>query len=155
MKLDKPAGWELLRFLLITFSSSNPLSRLKWEGRLVWLPQPSQLGLPDSCQSTSTRACGLSEGPSQRVRVYSCKLPNNLFVGLRQKKMLDTKGKNGNRKKRFRAPRDFSWWCRKLYCLEWKLVFNFYGLLFLFPPFKSDCGYRNKLQLNSETRDHH
>lgn len=33
MKLDKPAGWELLRFLLITFSSSNPLSRLKREGR--------------------------------------------------------------------------------------------------------------------------
>lgn len=51
--------------------------------------------------------CGLSEGPSQRVRV-SCKLPSNLFVGLRQKKMLDTKGKNENRKKRFRAPRDFS-----------------------------------------------
>lgn len=73
----------------------------------MWLPQPSQPGLPDSCQSRSTRACGLSEGPSQRVRV-SCKLPNNLFVGLRQKKMLDTKGKNANRKKRFRAPRDFS-----------------------------------------------
>lgn len=74
----------------------------------MWLPQPSQPGLPDSCQSRSTRACGLSEGPSQRVRVYSCKLPNNLFVGLRQKKMLGTKGKNENRKKRFRAPRDFS-----------------------------------------------
>lgn len=51
--------------------------------------------------------CGLSEGPSQRVR-DSCKLPSNLFVGLRQNKMLDTKGKNENRKKRFRAPRDFS-----------------------------------------------
>lgn len=63
----------------------------------MWLPQPSQPGLPDSCQSRSTRACGLSEGPSQRVRVYSCKLPNNLG----KRKCLTLKGKTGTAKSVF------------------------------------------------------